>query len=252
MIDAIHIAASGMHAEQKALDVIANNLANLNTTAYKKGRLTFNEVMQLQQVDQYTHQPIRQGAGVTFNQASVQFDSGDLKPTNRDLDVAIAGDGFLEVELTSGELAYTRNGSLRLDQDGFLISQQGNLLADRIQVPTDAKSLTINEAGEVSAQVGYESIPLGSIQVVKFANPEALDAVGNSIYLANEQSGTPFYLTAGESGAGKIQQGFLESSNVDLTEELMQLTLAQRGYEVKAQIIRAADDIMRITNSLRS
>ncbi|WP_163834382.1 flagellar hook-basal body protein [Spartinivicinus ruber] len=251
MLDSMYVAATGMLAEQRSIDVVANNLANLNTPAFKKQRAVFNEMLQLQQVNSKQNSVLTEGNGVAIAQNQTEMTAGELKATERSLDIAITGKGFFELELANGAIAYTRNGSLKLDNKGYLTTQSGHLLADRIQIPPDSKTISISEQGQVTALVDQELIELGQLQLVSFMSESGLDAHGNGIYTPTDKAGAPYYSMAGENGTGKIQQGFLETSNVELTDELMWLTLAQRGYEANAQVIRAADNILRITNNLR-
>lgn len=257
MIDAIYIATSGMKAEQAEIDNISNNLANLNTNAFKKSRVTFEDLMyrNLQNVAsdlQAIKNNTSTGLGTAVTAVTKDFSSGDLKATQNPLDIAIQGEGFLEVMLENGEYAYTRNGALRVMEDGMLASIGGERLSASIRIPTDSSSLTIQKDGTVMAQVEGEEVEIGQLELATFVNPVELEALGDGLYLANENSGRALYSSAGENGTGKIQQGFLESSNVDLVEEMMALMVAQRAYEVNSQIVRASDEILRINNNLRS
>lgn len=257
MIDAIYIATSGMKAEQAEIDNISNNLANLNTNAFKKSRVTFEDLMyrDLQSVAsdlQAIKNNTSTGLGTAVTAVTKDFSSGDLKATQNPLDIAIQGEGFLEVVLENGEYAYTRNGALRVMEDGMLASIGGERLSASIRIPTDSSSLTIQKDGTVMAQVEGEAVEIGQLELATFVNPVELEALGDGLYLANENSGRALYSRAGENGTGKIQQGFLESSNVDLVEEMMALMVAQRAYEVNSQIVRASDEILRINNNLRS
>ena len=254
MIDALYIAATGMHAEQKQLDTIAHNMSNINTPAFKKGTVSFNDIVS--QGDKSSASLSARtdvGMGSVVQSVSRSFEPGDLKNTGNPFDIAITGQGFLEVEMPNGSLAYTRDGSLKIGESGRLMTRSGYDLSDQIRIPPDALSVTIGEDGKVEANMGAGQKPLdlGSINIASFTSTSELQSAGNSLYLATDATGTPFYSTPGENGTGVIRQNHIETSNVDLVEELLSLTVAQRVYEVNSQVIRAADEIMKINNNLR-
>lgn len=257
MIDAIFIAATGMKAEQAQIDNISNNLANLNTTSFKKSRMGFEDLMYRDMVAQTSvldrmDSPLMAGLGTSISSVTRDFKPGDLKPTQNPLDVAIDGGGFIEVQLDNGEYAYTRKGALKINQDSLLATIDGKPLSGNIQIPTDAKSLKIMQDGSVLANIDNEEIMLGTIELATFTSVGDLQPLGEGLFLPTEKSGPALYAEAGTNGTGGLMQGFLESSNVDLVEEMLSLVIAQRAYEVNSQIVRASDEIMRINNNLRT
>lgn len=257
MIDALYIAATGMHAEQSHIDTISNNLANLNTTAYKKSRVSFDDLL-YKSVDTsgLPNQKLasqKVGLGSAISAITRDFGAGDIKATDNPLDLAIRGNGFLEVVLENGEYAYTRNGSLRINEEGFLITPEGYPLSSRIQIPPDASQIAIDESGVVKVRYGNEEMlsEIGQIELAGFVSTNGLAPIGNNLYLPTTESGMAFYSDPNTNGLGSVQQGFLEASNVDLVEEMIELVVAQRSYEVNSQVIRTTDEILRIVNSLR-
>ncbi|WP_299581602.1 flagellar hook-basal body complex protein [uncultured Microbulbifer sp.] len=253
MIDALYIAATGMRAEAAQIDAISNNMANLNTPAYKRQGVNFESLIyQAEKTGSLNNQLQSQGMGSAATKITRFYEQGDLKVSNDKLDIAISGKGFFEVELPSGSLAYTRVGDFKLDENGFLTTDNGYLLADRIQVPTDAIEINISESGKVSARLANNSEEsLGQISLAGFMAEQDLDVITGGLYAANDVSGQAYYSEPGENGLGLVRQGYIESSNVDLVEEMLSLTMAQRAYEGSSQVIRAADEIMKINNSLR-
>ena len=258
MIDSLYIAVTGLQSEQSHIDAISNNLANLNTTAYKTSKVSFEDLMYKQPVsaaDQFSLQSLGVQSGVGSSVSGIYkiFSSGDLKATENELDIAIRGAGFLEVELANGEVAYTRNGALQVSREGLLKTSDGYVLSDQIQVPPDTVELLIARNGvvEVRAAEDEQFYEIGQIQIANFFNSQGLKPLGSNIYFPTEESGEAYYSTGGENGVGEVQQGFLETSNVDLVSELMELMIAQRGYQVNSQVIQVSDEILRINNSLR-
>lgn len=258
MLDSFYIAAAGMHAQQVQVDVISNNLANVNTTGFKKSRVDFEDLMYrelgaarglLGSPD--ISNPVGMGTAVSL--VAKVFTQGDIQNTERPLDVAIQGSGFLELLLPDGTLAYTRTGNLLIDRDNMLVNSDGYLLHPSVQVPADSENLLIRPDGIVMAQIAgaSELMEIGRMQLASFANPAGLTPMGDNMYVPSHQSGDVFYADPGQDGAGVIAQGFLEGSNVNLVEELTSLVLAQRGYEMNARLIQAADEMMSIVNNMR-
>jgi flagellar basal-body rod protein FlgG len=258
MLESLYIAATGMHTQQMQLDSTANNLANVNTTSYKKSRISFEDLMyrELSATHPTTGEggtllPFGVGAGIASSDKV--FTQGDLKKTEQPLDVAIQGSGFFEVTLPDGTSAFTRSGALRLDRDGMLSTQDGYPLNPAIQVPSDAQGVLINPDGIVYADIPGESSPMeiGRIEIATFSNPGGLHPNGDNLYLSTHESGDVIYAAPGQDGAGTISQGYLESSNISLIEELTTLMTTQRAYEINAKVIQASDDVMGIINNLR-
>jgi len=259
MFDALYIAATGMQSEKTLIDNISNNLANLNTPGFKKTRVEFTDLMYADSSNSTSDiakldSEVKMGMGASITSVNRDFSEGDLKATENPMDIAINGAGFFEVDLGNGEYAYTRIGSLRLMDDGFLSTVAGKRLSANINVPLETTQLIVNKDGLVQAKIADEDAPieLGQIDIVKFPNEQDLDAIGNGMYLANEKSGGALYSQPGENGAGQLVQGFIETSNVDLVQEMISLVVAQRAFEVSSQIIRASDEMLKITNNLRS
>jgi len=258
MLDSLYIAATGMNAQQLGIDTISNNLANVSTPAFKKGRIGFQDLMyrELARANGLiggVNNVNRSGVGVAVVGAGKLFTPGELKKTEAPLDLAIRGRGFLEVVLADGSHAYTRAGALQVDKDGFLGTPEGYQLNPAIQIPPDAISITIEATGAVLAQVAGESQPIevGTITLADFVNPGGLTPRGENLYLPSEASGDAFFGKPGEQNLGTLAQGFLEASNVKLVEEFINLIVAQRAYEVSAKAIQASDEMLGIVNNLR-
>jgi flagellar basal-body rod protein FlgG len=258
MSDPFHIAATGLHAQEAHVDAIANNLANWNTTAYKKSRVDFEDLMyrQVASAAGLIGAPdVRHPAGVGTAIASIGkiFSQGDLKTTERDLDLAIQGDGFFELLLPDGRLAYTRTGVFQIDADGLLVSTEGHPLTPSLRIPPDAQQVIFAPNGTVLMRLQDEPDPveLGRITLANFVNPSGLTPAGDNLYLPSHESGDVLYGDPGEQDLGRIAQGFLEGANVNISEELTSLVLAQRGYQVNARVLQAADEMMSIVNDLR-
>lgn len=254
MLDSLYIAATGMHAQQSHLDIISHNLANTNTTAFKKSKVDFSDLLYRADNQSIASESNVAGAGAAVARISKDFQSGDLKQTNDPLNIAIRGRGFIEVELKNGEVAYTRNGALKIDQEGYLETIDGYKLNAQIQIPPDSKNLLIDNAGLVTAEVDGETDPIvvGQLELANFYNEAGLSPVGNNLYLQTEESGVPTVIRPGEFGGGEIAQGYLEASNVDMASELLELVITQRAYEVNSKVIMASDEILKINNNLRS
>lgn len=260
MLDAIYSSLSALHSQQTRLDITSNNLANVNTSAFKKQRAVFSELVfppaDDRAVDVRNSQDnarVFNGFGTYISQIRPDFVNGDLRQTGRTLDVAIQGNGFFELERKDGSLVYTRLGSLSVNSDGELVSATGLRLSDNIQVPSDATSIEIGKDGLVTAKVPDETQPIdiGQIALANFTNAEGLDDLGDGLYRATDRSGEAFKMTPGESGFGVLQQRFLEASNVDFVEELVELSIAQRAYQLNARVLQAADEMLAEVNGLR-
>lgn len=258
MSDALTIAASGLKSESVYIDKIANDLANINTNNYKATQLTFEDVLYQ---DLNPGAPLFQnqntpkiGLGTAIYKTTKDFSNGALKPTSNWNDLAIDGMGFFQIINTDGNIVYTRNSTFSLDADHYLATQDGLRLADNIQIPEDAVSIKIQKNGDVEATMSDDPEPqlLGTIQLAKFVNPEALNPVGAGLYMTTEQTGEAIVDNPGDHGLGVILQNQVESSNVDMTASLMQLTLAQRVYQLNAKTVQIADELEKMTNEIRS
>lgn len=257
MNDAMYIAATGMQAQQTHVNVIANNVANVSTLGFKRSRVNFQDLVQRETpVNGRDGDDIRSPGlnplGVTVGAIVKQFSAGDIRRTDNPMDIAIQGEGFLEVLQSSGDVAYVRGGSLNVNADGLLATAEGFVLKQRIQVPANTRTLTITEDGQVSAiDANGKDWQLGRLELVTFANPQGLAALGDSAYQATRAAGEPLTAVPGDAGAGRIAQGQLESSNVKLVDEMVQLMLAQRAYEMSVKVVQAADELAGMTNGLR-
>lgn len=260
MFRSLATAASGMEAQQTRLDVTANNIANVSTNGFKKGRAEFADLM---------YQELRPGGaptgpgttapaateiglGTRLVGTSRSLGQGELHQTGGPLDVAIEGHGYLPVTLPSGETAYTRNGALHLAADGRLVTSEGYGVGD-ITIPPEAQAVSIGADGTVTARVPGETQPLelGQLQLAMFANPGGLAAQGGTLFRETTASGTAVLGAPGEGGAGALRQGMLEVSNVNVVEEMIDLISGQRAYEINSRVIRAADEMLGQTAQLR-
>ncbi|MBA3326107.1 MAG: flagellar basal-body rod protein FlgG [Rhodobacteraceae bacterium] len=259
---ALNIAATGMAAQQMRVEVISNNLANMNTTAYNARRADFAD-LHYQQVArpgtitsaEGTVLPagVQLGLGVRAAAVSMQIEQGALSETGGSLDLAIEGQGYLEITLPSGEPAYTRDGALKRNGDGLIVNSEGFAVVPDITVPEDAREITINADGEVYAYFDgeVEAQLLGQFGLATFTNEKGLEAMGANLYRETEASGAPNVGNAGEDGRGTFRQGYLENSSVDAVREITGLIEAQRGYELNAKVITAADQMLAATTQIR-
>jgi flagellar basal-body rod protein FlgG len=258
MIDSLYIGATGMNAQQLNIDTVANNLANVNTSGFKRSRTEFADLV-YRTVDLAgaanggRGATGRMGMGTMVSGSAKLFAAGEAKKTGETFDLAVNGAGFFEVVLPDGNLAYTRNGAFRLDRDGFLATQDGYRLSAQVQLSPDAQQVRIAADGGVFAKLPNETseTELAHIELASFANPAGLSSLGDNVFGATDQSGTATLGTAGANGLGQIQQGFLEGSNVRLIDELLGLILAQRAYELNAKVVQASDELLGMANNLR-
>jgi len=259
MLRAFSTAATGMTAQQIMIDVIANNLANINTTGFKRSQINFQDLLYVKMIESGIevasgiNSPggLEVGSGVRAASTLKVFSAGEFENTGRKLDIAIRGDGFLQVTLPNGDLRYTRDGALQINADGQLVTTTGYSIEPAITVPTDAVSIDIGKDGGVNVvdAAGTSSV-VGTIQLVRFPNPSGLANEGDNLLSTTEASGTPTTGTAGEGGFGTIQAGFLEKSNVQMVTELVNLITAERAYEVNSRAIKAGDDMLRTANNI--
>ncbi|HSV31351.1 MAG TPA: flagellar basal-body rod protein FlgG [Atribacteraceae bacterium] len=261
MIRALWTAATGMMSRQLDIDVIANNLANVNTTGFKKSRVDFQDIMyQTIRVSgapttEATQVPVGIEVGLGTRPAAVQkmFFQGDMYETRNPLDLVIEGNGFFQILLPDGEIAYSRDGSFKLDALGQVVTNDGFLLEPPITVPPEAESITVGQDGIVSVQIPGEIEPqeVGVIELVRFINPAGLTSLGRNLYRATASSGEPQMGVPGLAGFGSLAQGFLEMSNVQIVKEMVRMISAQRAYEVNAKAITTADEMLQISNNLK-
>jgi flagellar basal-body rod protein FlgG len=258
MNDSLYIAATGMQAQQLNVDTIANNLVNVNTSGFKAGRVSFMDLVYRElgragSAADGAGARVGQGTGVGVASLSKLFVQGDLKKTDVPLDLAIQGNGFFEVTLADGSQAYTRGGSMQVNRDGFLVSADGFLLKPSVRVGSDFKQIQVSADGKVSVLASGSSTPFeaGRLELTSFANASGLVALGQNLYRPSEASGEPVYVKPGEDGAGTVAQGFVESSNVKMVDEMVNLMVAQRAYEMSVKVIQASDEMLAMSNNLR-
>lgn len=251
---ALWTAAAGMTVQQVNMDVIANNLANVNTTGFKKSRAEFQDLLYQTLAaagtssSQSTQLPTGVQIGLGARTAAVKrmFQQGDFKMTENPLDMVIEGDGFFRVNRPDGTTVFTRDGSFTPDQNGALVNSLGYAIDPPITVPPDAKSVTIGRDGTVSVRSADGSTQqVGNIELATFINPAGLESLGNNLFGVTQASGDPVQGTPGQSGLGELAQGYLETSNVSIVNELVDMITAQRAYEVNSRSIRAADEMLQ-------
>ncbi|MEI4488381.1 flagellar basal-body rod protein FlgG [Frigidibacter sp. MR17.14] len=259
---ALQIAATGMSAQQMRVEVVSNNLANMSTTGYNTRRAEFADLHYQQaarpgaiNATDGTVLPtgVQLGLGVRPSSVTIMTGQGTISQTGNDLDIAIEGNGYIEVTLPSGGSAFTRDGGLKRSPDGVIVTSDGYEVAPGITIPTDTRSLTINANGEVYAYFNGDATPqlLGQITLAGFVNPNGLEAIGSNLFLETGASGPPTVGAPGEDGLGTLRQGYLEESTVDPVFEITELIEAQRGYELNAKVIAAADQILGATVQVR-
>lgn len=250
MMDALYSAASGMNAQQTGMDVIANNLANATTNGYKRDRMDLVDL---------GYVPFRLpggregqvGLGSMPGQVSKEHAQGIFQSTGRETDIAVQGEGFLQVTRPDGTLAYTRAGNLQIDAQGRLATPSGELLQPRVRVPAGASGLSISSGGAVTATVNGEVTQLGTISLATFANPGGLRATGDNLFSASVNSGAPRVGAPGTGDRGTLAQGVIEGSNVNVGTEMISLITTQRAFEAASKVVSASDEMMGMANGLR-
>lgn len=261
MIRALFTSATGMNVQSTVIDNTSNNLANVNTNGFKKGQADFQDLLYVTErvpgsdAAQGLSVPtgLQIGSGAKIAGITKVFTPGSQVNTANPLDVAIDGDGFLQVTLPSGELRYTRDGALRLNNVGNLVTSDGFLISPQVTIPQTAVSVSIGADGTISVQnagATNVSTQLGQLTLVRFQNPAGLSAEGRNLFAETQSSGTPNISTPGLNGAGFIRQGFQERSNVDPVTELISLILAQRAYEFNTRAVRTSDNMLSATSEL--
>lgn len=259
---ALQIAATGMSAQQTRVEVISNNLANMSTTGYNARRAEFSDLhyQQLTRPGTITANDgtivptgVQLGLGVRPSAVTVNLSQGSLSATGGDLDLAIDGLGYIEVTLPSGISAYTRDGGLKRSPDGLIVTSDGHSVVPGITIPTDARAVAINAAGEVYGYFSDRVEPelLGQFSLAGFTNEKGLEAIGSNLFLETGASGPAQVSAPGENGLGTLRQGYLEDSSVDPVREITELIKAQRGYELNAKVITAADQMLGATTQVR-
>ncbi|MDZ4858819.1 MAG: flagellar basal-body rod protein FlgG [Candidatus Hydrogenedentes bacterium] len=262
MIRALFTAATGMIGQQTNIDTIAHNLANVNTTGFKKSKVNFQDLLYETVKPAGTEsangdivpEGIQIGHGVKPASVAKLFTQGNLIQTGNPLDLAIEGQGFFQIQLPDGSIGYTRDGSFRKNSEGALVTIDGFPLTDGISIPQDAVEVTVGNDGTVFATTPGSSTPTnaGQFQLVRFVNNAGLDArIGHNILLETGASGTPTPGSPGEEGIGFLSSGFLENSNVQVVEEILNLIIAQRAYEASSKVIQTSDEMLQVANNVR-
>ncbi|MDR3438532.1 flagellar basal-body rod protein FlgG [Telmatospirillum sp.] len=260
---AMNIAATGMQAQQTNVEVISNNIANMNTTAYSRRLPEFTDLLyqNLQRVgtfssDSNTIVPsgIQLGLGVKTTSVYRVAEQGPVNNTNDTLDVAVQGKGYFQIQLPNGSTAYTRDGTFQLSSQGQIVTATGYTVLPGITVPNNATGITINSSGQVSVTIDGQTAAsvVGQLTLANFPNDAGLEAEGNNLFLQTASSGSPIVATPGSNGFGSILQGYLEGSNVNSVSEMTNLISAQRAYEMNSKVIQTADNMMQTTSQLKS
>lgn len=257
---ALTIAASGMSAQQRNLEVIANNIANVNTTGFKRSRAEFTDL--LYQIERAAGVPtagnaanrpegINVGLGVKAAAVRSVHLQGALNNTGNQFDLALVGDGWFQIETLNGELEYTRSGAFNLNANGELVTADGFRVSPNIVVPPDAISVAVNRSGQVFAEIPGQIAPqeIGQLALARFTNEAGLNPLGNSRFATTEASGDPIIDVPGNQGFAHIEQGYLESSNVDPIKEITDMISAQRAYEMNSKVIQAADQMAGVVSN---
>ncbi len=262
MIRALYTAASGMSAQQANLDTVANNLANSATAGFRRRRLQFEDMIYQNMItpgspqsQQTTSAGLQIGLGTRSAATEMIMTQGDFNQTGNNLDVAIQGAGFFQVSRPDGTIAFTRSGNFHRNNQGTMVTAEGDTVLPAITIPSNATDITISSYGVVSATIPGQSTPaqLGTIQLATFANPGGLNSIGGNLFEQTASSGNPITDNpGGNTGMGTLQQGYLENSNVDVVEEFVQMILAQRAYESNSKVVHVADDMYsQINNMIR-
>lgn len=258
----LNIAATGMLAQERNVEVISNNIANVNTSGYKRQRAEFQDLLYQDarrvgspSSDAGTIVPtgVQMGLGVRLSSVARILGQGAINITNKPLDLAVNGHGYFQITLPDGEIGYSRDGSFELSPDGEIVTPDGFVLEPGIAVPIESEGVTINPNGEVYATIGGNpgAQLLGQVELANFVNAGGLKAIGNNLFTETAASGPPVGGAPGAAGYGSLRQGALEISNVDMVGEISNLIRAQRAYEMNSKIIEASDEMLRTVNQLR-
>jgi flagellar basal-body rod protein FlgG len=260
MNPALRTAATGMLAQQIRSEVIANNLANVNTTAFKRSRAHFEDLL-YQTVqgptivgaqDANTMPSIQVGRGTRLSAVQRLHAQGPVEPTSRPLDLAIEGDGFFQVQLANGKIGFTRDGSFGISDSGTLVTSGGYTVLPGVRIPTDAANVSISSSGVVSISTGDSADvqEIGRIELARFVNPAGLESLGENLYSETPASGAAITRFPQDEGFGRLLQGHLESSNVEIVQEMVDMITAMRAYEINSKAIRNAEEMMQVANGL--
>lgn len=261
MIKSLNTAATGMLAQQTNMDVIANNIANVSTTGFKKGRAEFEDLVyhnlkdpgQASGLNSVTPTGVQTGLGVRTAAIQKDFTGGSAILTKNPLDLQIEGAGFFQVKTPDGEIAYTRDGSFKKDANGRIVDKNGNTLIPEIVIPQNSISLEITPTGEVKTmhELNAEPQVLGQIDIVNFINPAGLKSMGKNLFNPTAASGQPSAARPGTVGMGFLQQGELESSNVNIVDEMVSMISAQRAYETNSKVVQTSDQMLQTAVNIK-
>jgi flagellar basal-body rod protein FlgG len=261
MIRSLWTAATGMQAQELNIDVIANNLANVNTSGFKKSRAEFQDLLYesmrpagaASSADTTIPTGIQLGHGTRASAVQKIFTQGDFENSQNELDWAIEGDGFFQIELPNGDTSYSRCGEFKLDADGRIVNADGFPLVPQLTIPSDTISITVGMDGTVSVIQAGDSTPseIGTLQLARFVNAAGLRSLGKNLFVPTEGSGDEIIGTPGEDGLGSIAQGFLEMSNVSVVDEMVSMITAQRAYETNSKVIQTSDEMLQMANNLK-
>jgi flagellar basal-body rod protein FlgG len=261
MIKAMRTAASGMMAQQLNVDNIANNLANVNTSGFKKSKIEFQDVLYQNYrkagtataVGTQAPTGLAVGYGTRPASSTREFSPGDLSQTGNPLDLAIDGDGFFQIQRPDGTTAYTRDGSFKVSADGRLVTGDGYFVLPEVTIPQDTTSISVGSDGVVEVMLFGQDTPsqIGQLELARFINPAGLSAIGKNLLIQTSASGAPITNVPAQGGMGSIDQGYLEMSNVSVVDEMVNMIVAQRAYEMNSKAIQTADDMASIANNLK-
>ena len=261
MIRALRTAASGMIAQQMNVDVIANNLANVNTTGFKRSKLEFQDVLYQNlrpagvSTGGVTLRPVPLDVGYGTRPASTErlFTEGNITPTGNALDLVIEGNGFFQVQMPDGSMSYTRDGSLKMDADGTIVTSDGFIVQPQITIPEDATSISVGVDGMITVMITGDDTPqeIGQLELARFMNPAGLEAKGRNLYVPTAASGEAILGTPGEEGLGVLNQGYLEMSNVEVVEEMVKMIVAQRAFEINSKAVQTSDQMAELANNMK-
>lgn len=261
MLKSLNTAATGMAAQQTNMDVIANNIANVSTNGFKKSRAEFEDLMYhtakepgtATGMNSFSPNGVQTGLGVKTAAIQKNFDNGNTVVTKNPLDIQIEGSGFFQVLTPDGQIGYTRDGAFKKDPEGKIVDKNGNVLQPEITVPPNVSGLEVGANGEVKVIQGLGDAPqtIGNIDIVTFVNPSGLKSVGKNIFTQTPSSGQPVTSRPGLNGTGFLSQGQLETSNVNIVDEMVGMITAQRAYETNSKVIQASDQMLQSVNNLR-
>lgn len=261
MIRSLFTAATGMEAQKLNIDVIANNLANVNTVGFKRSRADFQDLIYqsitsagaISAGGSVIPTGIQVGLGVKPVAVQKLFDQGDFALTNNKLDLVIEGDGFFQVTTPDGTIAYTRSGAFKLDSSGNIVNSDGYLMEPAMTIPANATDITVASDGRITVTQAGSTTPteVGQIQIARFVNPGGLKALGKNLFMNTASSGDATTGSPGTDGAGTIAQGYTEMSNVNVAQEMVNMIVSQRAYEMNSKAVQASDEMLKVANELR-